>query len=165
MTAFRLYTDGSCPAPGAADGWAWILVSDDVMDSGSGGILAPSNHQVAEVTAAIEGVTYLFASGVHEAELLSDSRYLVGGMSSTGCIGCTGWAHTAAQREWRSNAASPSRIRDLWERLLELDGSLVVTWRHVRGHRPKKDTSDDARYNRAVDAAVYCSPSPHFART
>jgi hypothetical protein len=25
-------------------------------------------------------------------------------------------------------------------------------WRHVPGHRPKKDTSDDAHYNREVDA-------------
>ena len=40
----------------------------------------------------------------------------------------------------------------LWDRLLELEGRLAVTWRHVRGHRPKKDTSDDARYNREVDA-------------
>jgi hypothetical protein len=38
-----------------------------------------------------------------------------------------------------------------WERLLELDGCLAVSWRHVPGHRPK-DTSDDARYNREVDA-------------
>jgi ribonuclease HI len=42
--------------------------------------------------------------------------------------------------------------RELWERLLELDRRLAVSWRHVRGHRPKKDTSDDARYNREVDA-------------
>jgi hypothetical protein len=40
----------------------------------------------------------------------------------------------------------------LWDRLLELEGRLAGTWRHVRGHRPKKDTSDDARYNREVDA-------------
>jgi hypothetical protein len=33
-----------------------------------------------------------------------------------------------------------------------MDGCLAVSWRHVRGHRPKKDTSDDARYNREVDA-------------
>jgi ribonuclease HI len=70
----RLYTDGSCPAPGAAGGSAWILVSEDVVDSGSGGIPAPSNHQVAEVTAAIEGLTYLVASGIRKVELLSDSK-------------------------------------------------------------------------------------------
>jgi ribonuclease HI len=40
----------------------------------------------------------------------------------------------------------------LWERLLELDGRLAVSWRHVRGHRPKTDMSDDAHYNREVDA-------------
>jgi hypothetical protein len=40
----------------------------------------------------------------------------------------------------------------LWERLLELDACLTVSWRHIRGHLPKKDTSDDARYNREVDA-------------
>jgi len=40
----------------------------------------------------------------------------------------------------------------LWERLLQLDGCLAVMWRHVPGHRPKKDTSDDAHYNPEVDA-------------
>jgi ribonuclease HI len=35
------------------------------------------------VTAAIEGLTYLVASGIREVELLSDSRHVVGGMSST----------------------------------------------------------------------------------
>ena len=152
MTALRLYTDGSCPAPGAAGGWAWILVGEHAVDSGSGGIPAPSNHQKAEVIAAIEGLTYLVASGVREVELLSDSRYVVGGMSSTGCTGCTGWAHAAVQRDWRSKDGKPLKNRDLWERLLELDRCLVVTYRHVPGHRPKKDTSDDARYNREVDA-------------
>jgi ribonuclease HI len=112
----------------------------------------PSNHQRCELTAAIEGLTYLVASGVREVELLSDSRYVVGGMSSTGCTGCTGWAHAAAEREWHSARGKPLANRELWERLLELDGCLAVSWRHVRGHRPKKDTSDDARYNNEVDA-------------
>jgi hypothetical protein len=48
--------------------------------------------------------------------------------------------------------------RELSERLLELDRRLAVSWRHVRGHRPKKDTSDDARYNRE-DGALARGPS------
>ena len=92
------------------------------------------------------------ASGVREVELLSDSRYVVGGMSSTGCTGCTGWAHAAAERGWRTTRLKPLAHPELWERLLELDRCLAVSWRHVRGHRPKRDTSDDARYNREVDA-------------
>jgi ribonuclease HI len=50
------------------------------------------------------------------------------------------------------HARKPVLNREQWERLLQLDGCLAVSWRHVRGHRPKKDTSDDARYNREVDA-------------
>ena len=80
-------------------------------------------------------------------------------MSSTGCTGCTGWAHPAAQRDWRSKDGKPLKNRDLRERLLELDRSLVVTYRHVPGHRPKKDTSDDARYNREVDALAVATGS------
>jgi ribonuclease HI len=102
------------------------------------------------------------ASGVREIELLSDSRYVVGWMSSTGCTGSTGstgWAYAAAEREWRTSRRKPLANRELWERLLELDRRLAVSWRHVRGHRPKKDTSDDARYNREVDAlAVEAQP-------
>jgi len=152
MTALRLYSDGSCAAPGAVGGWAWILVSEHPVASGSGWTADPSTHQRCELMAAIEGLNYLVASGVREVEVLSDSRYVVGGMSSTGCTGCTGWAHAAAEREWRTTRLKPLANRKLWERLLELDRCLAVSWRHVRGHRPKRDTSDDARYNRAVDA-------------
>jgi ribonuclease HI len=149
MTALRLYTDGSCAAPGAVGGWAWILVRERAVASDSGVTPGSSTHMAAELTAAIEGLAYLVASGVREVELLSDSRYLVRGMSSNGR---TGWAHAAAEREWRTSRGKPLANRDLWERLLELEGSIAVTWRHVPGHRPKKDTSDDARYNREVDA-------------
>jgi ribonuclease HI len=145
----RLYTDGSCAAPGEVGGWAWILVSEHPVASGSGVTPGSSTHQVAEVTAAIEGLAYLDASDVRKVELVSDSWYLVGGMSSNGR---TGWAHAAAEVEWRSARRKPLKHRDLWERLLELNGRLDVTWRHVRGHRPKTDTSDDARYNREADA-------------
>jgi ribonuclease HI len=147
----RIYTDGSCHPPGAVCGWAWILVDEHPLDSRSGKTPGPSNHQRCELTAAIEGLTYLVASGAREVEVLSDSRHVVGGMSSTGCTGCTGWAHAAAERGWQSKRGKPLKNPDLWERLLELAGCLAVTWRHVPGHRPKWDTSDDARYNREVD--------------
>jgi ribonuclease HI len=140
MTTLRLYTDGSCHPPGTIGGWAWILVRERSVASASGRTPGPSNHQRCELTAAIEGLTYLVASGVREVELLSDSRYVVGGMSSTGCTGCTGWAHAAAEREWRTTRRKPLANRELRERLLELDGCLAVSWRHVRGHRPKDTT-------------------------
>ena len=76
----------------------------------------------AELTAAIEGLAYLVASGVREVELLSDSRYLVRGMSSNGR---TGWAHAAVEREWRTTRGKPLANRDFWERLLELEGCLA----------------------------------------
>ena len=66
--------------------------------------------------------------------------------------GRTGWAHGAQKREWRTTRGKPLLNRELWERLLELAGCLDVTWCHVPGHPPKWDTSDDARYNREVDA-------------
>ena len=149
MTALRLYTDGSCAAPGAVGGWAWILVNEYPVASDSGVTSGSSTHMAAELAAAVEGLAYLVASDVRQVEVVSDSRYLVRGMSSNGS---TGWAHAAAEREWRTGRGTPLANRDLWERLLELGGSLAVTWRHVRAHRPMKDTSDDARYNREVDA-------------
>ena len=154
MTALRLLHGRRLPStpPGSVGGWAWIVVEEHAVCSDSGVTRGPSNHQQCQVIAAIEGLTRLVASDVRKVELLSYSRHVVGGMSATGCIGCTGWAHGAAAREWRSVRGRPRKNRDLWERLLELDGCLAVTWRHVPGHRPKTDTSDDARYNREVDA-------------
>jgi ribonuclease HI len=144
----RLYTDGSCAAPGAVGGWAWILVGDDVVACGSGVTPGSSTHQAAEVTAAIAGLSYVVAFGIREVELVSDSRYLVDGMSRNGR---TGWAHAAREFEWRTTRGQPLKNQVLWERLLELESRLAVTWRHVLGHQPKKDTSDDARYNREAD--------------
>lgn len=62
MTALRLYTDGSCAAPGTVGGWAWILVSEHTVASGSGATPGSSTHNAAELTAAIEGLAYLIAS-------------------------------------------------------------------------------------------------------
>ena len=82
MTVLRLYTDGSCPTPGTGGGWAWIAVRGDADTRASGPIPAPSNHQKAELIAAIEGLTYLVEWRVREVELLSDSKHVVEGMSS-----------------------------------------------------------------------------------
>jgi ribonuclease HI len=111
MTTLRLYTDGSCHPPGTIGGWAWILVREHSVASASGRTPGPSNHQRCELTAAIEGLTYLVASGVREVELLSDSRYVVGGMSSTGCTGCTGWAHAAMAASPSAGATCPATGR------------------------------------------------------
>jgi ribonuclease HI len=56
MTMLRLYTDGSCPAPGAVGGWAWLLVREHPVASGSGKTPGPSTHQRCELTAAIEAL-------------------------------------------------------------------------------------------------------------
>jgi ribonuclease HI len=149
MSELRLYTDGSCASPGAVGGWAWVLVNDQPIARGSGVTPGSSTHNAAELTAAIEGLTHLVASGVHTVEVCPDSRYLVGGMSANDE---SGWAHAAAARGWRTGRGKPLANRDLWERLLELERHLAISWRRVPGHRPMKDTSDDARYNREVDA-------------
>lgn len=153
MTAPRLYTDGSCPSSGAVvGGWAWILVRDHPVAFDAGNTFERPNQHRCELTAAIKGLTYVLEQGIREVELISDSRHMVGGMSSTGCTDCTGWAHAAAERGWRTTHRKPVANRELWEQLLDLNRHLDVSWRHVRGHRPKKDTSDDAHYNREVDA-------------
>jgi len=48
--ALRLYTDGSCAAPGEVGGWAWILVGEHAVASGSGVTPGSSTHQVADAS-------------------------------------------------------------------------------------------------------------------
>jgi hypothetical protein len=69
-----------CVTPGAVGGRAWILVNEHAVASGSGATPSSSTHNAAELTAAIEGLPNLVGSGFREAEVVSDSRYLVGGM-------------------------------------------------------------------------------------
>jgi ribonuclease HI len=133
-------------------GWAWILVREHPVACDAGNSFDRPNHHRCELTAAIKGLSYLLEQGIREVELISDSRYMVGGMSSTGCKNCTGWAHRAADNGWLTTRRRPVANQELWKELLDLNLRLEVSWRHVRGHRPKKDTSDDARYNREVDA-------------
>lgn len=142
MTALRLYTDGSCYPPGTVGGWAWILVSEHPVASGSSKTPGPSNHQRCEVTAAIEGLTFLVASRIREVELLSDSRHVVGGMSSTGCKGCKGWAHPAAKRGWRDARGKPLKILT--------SGSGSSNWRAASRHlatraRPPAEDRNERR--------------------
>ena len=68
---------------------------------------------------------------------------MVGGMSATGCTGCTGWAHAAAERGWRTKGGKPAANRELWEQLLDLDGRLSVSWRQfaATGRRRTRATT------------------------
>ena len=109
MTALRLYTDGSCQSSGATvGGWAWILVREHPVACDAGNTFERPNQHRCELTAAIEGLTYLLAQGIGEVEVVSDSRHMVGGMSSTGCKGCT------AGRTPLRSAGGASRAASQW---------------------------------------------------
>ena len=70
-------------------------------------------------------------------ELYSDSAYLINAFTQ-GWI--TKWRHNG----WRTSKKSPVENRELWLRLLDLDGIHQISWHKVKGH------SDDL-YNNLCD--------------
>ena len=69
------YTDGACAPtnPGPA-GWGAVVIAPDGVEADHFGFIGLGTNQIAELTAAIEGLA-LVPPGA-EVELVSDSQYV-----------------------------------------------------------------------------------------
>jgi ribonuclease HI len=120
-----VYADGSCrgnPGPG---GWAWA-VPDGPFASGAE---IHTTNQRMEITAVLEALRTLLATGVGVLEVRSDSTYVVNCFRNRWWVG---WQ----RRNWRNTAGKPVANRDLWEPLFELalDPSHSISFSWVKGH-------------------------------
>jgi ribonuclease HI len=149
------YTDGACAPsnPGPA-GWGAVLLSPDGRDENDHyGFIGPGTNQIAELTAAIEGLTRIPTGA--EVELVSDSQYVLKGLSE--------WRAGWERRGFKNSKGEPVANLALWKRLFALADARKVTTRWVRGHNgdPYNERADSLanlalRLKRGSDA----SPSP-----
>ena len=116
-----VYTDGSSWQ--GDGGWAW-WVSDDLC--GSGSAIDTTNQQM-EMLAVLEA---LEAFSAHPVEIISDSAYVINGMTQR-------WYEKWRLNGWRSSQKKPVANQSLWEALIEVveARTLPVFWTHVRGHQ------------------------------
>ncbi|HEY8026037.1 MAG TPA: ribonuclease H [Burkholderiaceae bacterium] len=132
------YTDGgaapSNPGPAA---WGAVIISPEKVVQNHKGFIGHGTNQIAELTAAIEGLSLIPAGA--KVELVSDSQYVLKGL--------TEW-----RKGWEKNGMRNSKKElvanlDLWKRLYEVADARIVVTRWIKGHSGDK-------YNEQADVLV-----------
>ena len=130
------YTDGACAPsnPGPA-GWGAVLIAPDgTTETDHYGFIGHGTNQIAELTAALEGLSRVPVGA--EVELVSDSQYVLKGLMEWR----TGWE----RRGFRNSKGEPVANLDLWKRLFAAADARHVSTRWVRGHNgdPHNERAD-----------------------
>lgn len=139
-----VYADGACKHnPGPAS-WGIVVVANGIVQEEANGFLGHQTNQVAELSAAIEGLSRT-APGT-TLELVSDSQYVLKGL--------TEWRKGWERRGWLNAKREPVANQTLWQRLFALADARTVRVRWVKGHNG--DTYNercDVLANQAIKAA------------
>jgi ribonuclease HI len=137
-----VYTDGASKGNPGPSGWGVVLLDGGEVKFAGGGYIGDSiTNQVAEITAAIEGLSRVPEGA--RVELVSDSQYTLKGL--------TEWRAGWERKGWRTASGEPVKNLDLWKRLYALADKRKVTTRWVKGHNgdPLNERADDLA-NKAV---------------
>jgi len=136
----RVYVDGSSDnRVTKTGGWAAVLlIPGETYRIISGALESPTNNQIAELKAAIEGLRWawyealdrldggLFSTGDPQVEVISDSKYVVKGI--------TEYEASWRLNGWITSTGEPVKHIDLWKQLKSMDNDCTV-WTHIRGHQ------------------------------
>lgn len=120
------YTDGACAPsnPGPAAWGAVVVEPDGRTEHDHCGFIGRGTNQIAELTAAIEGLSRVPAG--EAVELVSDSQYVLKGLME--------WRSGWERKGWRNSKGEPVANLALWKRLFALADAREVKTRWVRGH-------------------------------
>ena len=135
-SAATVYSDGACignPGPGGYG--AIVRVPGHPEKVLSAGKARTTNNEM-EMTAAVEGLKAAISMGATRIDVVSDSEYLVKGMSS--------WMKGWLRNGWKTRTGDPVKNRELWEELHRFSQGREVTWSWVRGHasHPENERCD-----------------------
>jgi ribonuclease HI len=137
------YTDGACAPsnPGPA-GWGAVLIAPDGRtETDNYRFIGHGTTQIAELTAAVEGLSRVPAGA--EVELVSDSQYVLKGLMEWR----TGWE----RKGFRNSKGEAVANLALWKTLFAVADARRVSTRWVRGHNgdPHNERAD-ALANKAL---------------
>ncbi len=124
--AAMVYCDGAClgnPGPGGYG--VLVRVPGNPERTLSAGKTRTTNNEM-ELTGAAEGLKLAISLGAKEITVVSDSEYLVKGMS--------GWVKGWLRNGWKTAKGEPVKNRALWEELHQLCQGRTVSWSWIRGH-------------------------------
>ena len=137
------YTDGACAPtnPGPA-GWGAVLIAPDGQtETDHFGYIGLGTNQIAELTAAIEGLQRVPKGAA--VELVSDSQYVLKGISE--------WRAGWERKGFRNSKGDPVANLALWKLLFAEADARRVTVRWVRGHNGDRcNEKADALANKAL---------------
>lgn len=125
----QVFTDGSCyPNPGIFGSWAYIIKYKDDNPSYkcSGRIVGTSTNNVAELTAAIQGLRFI--KELCALELVTDSEYVGKGITSW----MDGWMRYGFK----------NKNGDLWRQLYFLCNFHDVYVTCIRGHQGQPENEE-----------------------
>jgi ribonuclease HI len=101
-----------------------VLAPDGQEVAAHSGFIGFGTNQIAEIKAAIEGLSRIPEGA--EVELVSDSQYVLKGLSE--------WRAGWERKGWRNSKGEPVANLELWKQLFALADERKVVTRWVRGH-------------------------------
>ena len=134
MKEVIIYTDGACSGNPGPGGWGTILDYKGRQKELSGGERQTTNNRM-ELTAVIEGLKALREKCI--VTVITDSKYVSDGSN-------LGWARSWKANNWRKKDKKPALNPELWDELLSLIDSHVVTVKWIKGHagHPENERCD-----------------------
>jgi ribonuclease HI len=123
------YTDGACSGNPGPCAWGAVVIEPDAVTIHREGVyIGLGTNQVAELTAAIEGLARTPVGA--QVTLISDSQYVLKGL--------TEWRAGWERRGMRTADGSPVKNVELFKRLYKLADERKVTAQWVKGHNGDK---------------------------
>ena len=138
----KFYTDGGFSIPKGVGGWGLVAVGekDEVLFTLSDTVTNTTSNRM-EMTAFLTALKYIKENSITDAEIITDSNYVVQGYNN--------WSINWKKKGWTKADGKPILNKDLWE---EIDSfrqiSVKVRW--TKGHNLKEGTPD-AIFNDMVD--------------
>ena len=143
--SYRIFTDGSAignPGPG---GWGVVVIRGKKGWEMSGAQPWTTISEM-ELVAAVRALRSV--EGRARIELHSDSQYLIYGMRA--------FVFRWQRQGWRNRRGTQLQHRELWTELIELNTSLLIRWKWIRGHNGHRDQTraDELAYEAASSLLV-----------
>jgi ribonuclease HI len=120
-----VFADGAAKGNPGPGGWGAIVVTPAGQVTELGGGARHTTNNRMELTAAIEALRHVRASG--PVAVHTDSTYVIRGIRE--------WIHGWRRRGWRTAQGGDVVNRDLWETLAAAERATgPVKWHYVAGH-------------------------------
>ena len=137
---YRIFTDGSAignPGPG---GWGAVVIQGKKRWEMSGAHPWTTISEM-ELVAAVQALRSVARPSADRVAL--DSEYLIYGMRA--------FVFRWQRHGWRNRRGTQLQHRELWTELIELNTSLTIRWKWIKGHSGHRDQSraDELAYEAA----------------